>query len=197
MKPTDYMKLEGDFAFKRSYLNRTAWWMNGLLIAPTLFLFLGLAGVMYLLNNDMLLSWYVIPYLVFFVIGTVWLKAVRRHIRKSRMAVEGAFRVCLAKAVGEKDGYVYTVFTNGNKRHNEHLIKQLGDSLNVDEMPEQRMARKRSVAMRDEASDTDFYLRAFQKGDLRKYNPKAGEGRVFPVLFIDTKYTFVVRGQDL
>ena len=77
MKANDYAKLEKDYDFKRHYFNNTFWWKTLLMVPPICFLFVGLVGIIYLFNSDMLVSWYIIPYLFLFTVGTIWLKALK------------------------------------------------------------------------------------------------------------------------
>jgi len=199
MKAEDYAKLEKDYSFKRSYLNNTPWWKNILIIPPILILFVGLVGILYLFKHDMLVSLYIIPYLILFVVGTIWLKAIKKHIQKAKMAVEGAFHVCLAKPVGEKDGFVYAVFVNDTHRYNKHYINNLVKNISLDDILARDGSpfRKESVMIHDEESNSDFYMRAYLPKDITKRNAGWQEDDLFPVLYIDDKYTFIIKKKDL
>lgn len=199
MKPQDYTKLEKNYNFKRRYLNKTLWWKNILLIAPIGFLFIGLAGVIYLLKNDMLASLYVIPYLIFFVVGTIWLKAIKRHIQKAKMVEPSAFRVCLAKTVKEDDRRVFSVFVNDTHRHNNYYIKNLADRIDIDALLEGNSALSEAGThlINDPENEIDCYLNVSTAKEITKLNAKWNNDSVFPVLYIDEKYTFVIKAKDL
>lgn len=199
MKPNDYAKLEKDYSFKKSYLKNTPWWKTILMLPPTCFLFVGLIGILHLFNNEMLASWYIIPYLAFFVIGTIWLKAMKRHIQKTMMATEGSFHVCLAKSIGEKDGYVYSAFTNDSRRHDKYNIINIAKGLSLDEIlsKQNEPFKKKTVLVQDEENGTNIYIRAYFNNDITKRNPDWRENELFPVLYISDKYTFIVKKKDL
>lgn len=199
MKPQDYAKLEKNYNFKRRYLNKTLWWKNILLIAPIGFLFIGLAGVIYLLKNDLLASLYVIPYLILFVIGTIWLKAIKRHIQKAKMAEPNAFRVCLAKPVMEDDKLVFSVFVNDTHRHNNYYIKNLADKINIDALLEtdNNLSKIGTYLINDPENEIEYYLNVSAAKEITKMNAKWNNDNMFPVLYIDDKYTFIVKAKDL
>lgn len=199
MKPNDYAKLEKDYSFKKSYLKNTPWWKTILMLPPVCFLFVGLIGILYLFNNEMLASWYIVPYLAFFVIGTIWLKAMKRHIQKTMMATEGSFHVCLAKSIGEKDGYVYSAFTNDGRRHDKYNIINIAKGLSLDEIlsKQNEPFKKKTVLVQDEVNGTNIYIRAYFNNDITKRNPDWRENELFPVLYISDKYTFIVKKKDL
>lgn len=199
MKPNDYTKLEKDYSFKKSYLKATPWWKSILMLPPTCFLFVGLIGLLYLFNNGMLASWYVIPYLAFFVVGTIWLKAIKKHIQKTMITAPGAFNICLAKSIGEKEGYIYCVFTNDKHRHDKHYMANMAKGISLEEIlsKQNEPFKKKSVLLHDDKSGSEFYLRAYFNNDITKRNPDWQEDGLFPVLYINDKYTFIVKKKDI
>lgn len=199
MKPQDYAKLESDYSFKRSYLNKTPWWKSLLLVPPVCFLFVGLVGVIYLLKNDMLISLYIIPYLLLFVIGTIWLKAIKRHIHKVKMANAGSFHVCLAKPVWEKENQVFAIFVNDAHRHNKYYIENLVEKISSEKLLEKYNPsfKKEAHLIHDDENDADFYLRVYDMKEINKQNPDWRDKYLFPILYIDDKYTFVIKKKDL
>lgn len=196
MKASDYKTLEKEYEFKKSYLNSTSWWRSILLVPPCCFLFVGLIGILYLFNHDMLVSFYLIPYIVLFLLGTIWLKTVRKYLQKAAMTAPGAFQICMAKPIGERNGYIYTVFANDNKRHDKHYIANLIESMPVESIIEENeiLAKKKTIFLRDsDLSDTGLYLRAYFNNDITKRNPSWKADGFFPVLYINEKYTPVVK----
>lgn len=199
MKSQDYAKLENNYNFKRRYLNKTTWWKNILLIAPICFLFIGLAGVIYLLKNEMLASLYIIPYLIFFVIGTIWLKAIKRHIQKVKMAETNAFHVCLAKTVQENDKLVFSIFVNDTHRHNKYYIKNLAEKINIETLlaANSNLSKAGTHLVEDSENELQYYLNVSRPKDITKLNANWRNDGIFPILYIDDKYSFIVKNKDL
>lgn len=200
MKTNEYAKLEKDYDFKRSYLNKTLWWKSILMVAPVCFLFAGLVGILYLFNSDLLVSFYTIPYLILFVIGTIWLKAMKKHLQKVAMAREGAFHICLAASVGDKDGYTYAIFVNNTRRYDKYYITNLAKEISLHDILTKNDApfKQKAVLIHDEESDTDMYMRAYPKKEIAKKNIgwSTDEG-YFPVLYINDKDVPVIKRKDL
>ncbi len=199
MKQEDYAKLEKDQQFKKDYLNKTMWWKSVLIVPPICFLFVGLVGILYLYKQDLLISWYIAPYLILFVIGTVWLKAIKKHIQKTKMAQEGSFHVCLASPVGEKNGYTYLVFTNDSHRHNKYFIKILAKEVDFAGSLDKygNDVKKRSLLLQDSEDNTSHYIRAYKTKDIDKNNKGAMADAAVPLLYIDDNNTLIIKKKDL
>lgn len=199
MKPSDCVQLEKSKPFKRDYLKGIYWWKSILLIAPACFLFVGLAGVIYLLEEQMLATWYVIPYVAFFVVGTIWLKAVKKHLQDKVLNAEGTFLVCMAARFLEKDGYVSVVFTTGDKRHDNHFIKKIANKLssgnNLSET-DLTASRKKALPQHDDESGTDFYVRTYFHANLSRRNAHWRDEDTFPILYINPKKVEVIKKRD-
>lgn len=196
MKQDDYSRLEKNYDFKRIYVKETLWWASPLFIAPALILFAGLAGIIYLLRSDMLVSLYVIPYLLLFVVGTIWLKAIKKHIQKTMMNKDGSFLVCIAHPVSEKNGYTYAVFTTDKYRHNKHYLNNTVNVLSEKNISDNEQVKKKAILMHNDESDTNYYLRAFPVKDIRKRNKGWSSDDIFPVLFIDEKHVPILKDKD-
>lgn len=200
MKSNDFAKLEKDYDFKRSYFNNTLWWKTLSMLPPVLLLFVGLVGILYLFNSDMLVSWYIIPYLLLFIVGTIWLKAMKKYILKAYMAAEGAFHVCLAAPIGDKDDYTYAIFVNNTRRYDKYYITNLAKDISLHELLAKNNApfKKEAIPVRDEESGNDIYVRAYPKKAISKRNAgwSLNEG-YFPVLYINSKNVPVIKRKDL
>lgn len=200
MKPNDYATLEKDYDFKKSYLNNTLWWKNLSMLPPVLIIFIGLAGLLYLFQYDKLYSLYAIPYVLLFAVGTIWLKAMKKHIQKAAMAIPGAFHICLAATIGEKNGYLYAAFVNNTRRYDKYHTINLVKEISLHDLLSENKApfKKRAVTIHDKESDTDIYVRAYIKKDVVKRNAgwSLDEG-YFPVLFINEKDVPVIKRKDL
>ena len=195
MKPADCTKLENDNDFKRSYAKRLPWWRNFLFVAPSLILFIGLAGVLFLSKADMLLSWYTLPFLLLFAAGTIWLKAVKRHIQKTLVAKKDAFRVCLASLVEDEGKYLYFVFNRNGKRHNLYAVESFAELLRKSEV-EMRInkdaAKKAAVAVTDSSTGESFAMIALLRRDIRRCNAAWTEREPLPLLYVDDRKLFII-----
>ena len=199
MKPTEYVKLEKDKSFKYSYFGAAKWWKNFSLVPPVILLFGGLIGVVFLLNTGRLATWYVVPYIVLFVLGTVWFKATKKHLQKQLMDSEDAFRVCSAAVAGEGEGYVYAVYTTGDKRHNEYYIDGIADRLDVASLTAEQLAKakKKAITLHDDETGTDFALRAYFHSNISRRNPDWRDNNSFPLICIHNRTMEIVRKRDL
>jgi hypothetical protein len=200
MKPNDYASLEKDYDFKKTYLGNTLWWKTLPMLPPVLIMFIGLAGLLYLFQYDKLFSLYAIPYVLLFAAGTIWLKAMKRHLYKAAMAVSGAFHVCLAAPVGEKDGYLYAAFVNNTRRYDKYYIINLAGEVSLHDLLAGNKApfRKKAVLVHGKESDAEIYVRAYLKKEVVKRNGgwSLGDG-YFPVLFISENDVPVIKRKDL
>lgn len=202
MKDSIFSKLEKDSGFKRRYLKQTPWWKTILLLPPVCFLFIGLLGIIYLLNIDMLASLYVIPYIICFMIGTIWFKSGRRYVQKTAINKENSFLVSMAYPVDERNGYVYGAFVTDDHRHDKYYITNLCKEMDADFLEKligtnESAAKKKSILIEDEESGKSFYLRAYFNNEITKRNPDWREKNIFPILFIDEKYCPIIKKIDL
>ncbi len=200
MKPNDYAALEKDSNFKKSYLSKTLWWKNLSMLPPVLIMFVGLAGLLYLFQYDKLYSLYAIPYILLFAVGTIWLKALKTYLQKAAMAAPEAFHVCLAATVGEKKDVLYAVFVNNTRRYDKYYITNLAQNVSLHEILSEYKEPffKKAILIHDKESDTDIYVKAYEKKHVVKENAgwSLDEG-YFPVLFIDEKNVPVIKRKDL
>ncbi len=198
MRPTDCVTLEKDKSFKREYAGRLSWWRNFLFVAPSLIMFLGLAGMLYLFKAEMLVSWYTLPFVIFFMLGTVWLKAVKRHIMKTLVNTEGSFLACPAALYDDDGKYSYFIFSIADKRHNAHYVKTVGDRLRAsDAHIDKDAARRSAITFSDPHSQDTFYLKGFPHKDIRRSNAMWTDQDALPLLYVDAKNVFIIKRRDL
>lgn len=199
MKPSQYKELENDKSFKRYYLNKTLWWINYLFVAPALLLFIGLAGIMHMGYSDRLWNWYAIPYIAVFLIGTIWLKAIKKHVQGKILEDRDIYLVCAAQAVFDTDGRYYFIFSKDSKRHNEVLINKLAEGLSKESFADSeiQLAKKQMVEISTSEEDTQIYLRGISVNKVNKTNRKNIKEGITPLLYITPKEIFVVRNKDL
>lgn len=199
MKPNDYAKLEKDNNFKKNYLKETTWWKSVLVVAPACLLFIGLAGMLYLFHLDKLLSLYIIPYVLIFLIGTIWLKAIKKHLQKTIMTKPNSFQICIAVPIEEKNGYMCAAFVNDTHRYNKHYVNNIVTNLSEDElsMIDDKTLRREAVVFHNEETNADFYVKEFPIKELNKRNVSWREEECFEMLFIDEKTTPIIWKKDL
>lgn len=198
MKINDYIKLENDRTFKKKYLSLTSWWKTFSLVPSILFLFLGLFGMLYLLSYDLLISYYTIPFVVIFIVGTILFKSVKRHIYNELLNDPDGFKVCVSSPIYTQGAYTYLAFVNGQKRHNDHFIRQFID--NVDKSKIEPLINKSSkipVCLSDKESNIDYFVIAYKTHDINKENAVRKKDESIPLLYINDKNVFVIKGKDL
>lgn len=199
MKPSQYKDMETDLLFKRRYLSKIAWWKSILLIAPTLLLFVGIAGVIYVVQNEAIASWYMIPYAVVFVMGAAWLKAVKKHLQDKLLKDNERFLVCAARAIADKGGYYYFIFTKESKRHNEALINKLGEEIDFTSLSDDDLlaARKRIIEVATQEEESTIYIKAVSVNNVLKTNRENLRTGITPLLYVSPTNVFVIRRKDL
>ena len=199
MKPADCVKLEKDRALKLDYMRNTPYWKNFLFVAPSCILFIGLVGAIYLLKLGMLVSWYVIPFLVLFVFGTIWLKGVKKHILKTKVDDPANFHVCIGISVGEQGGYTYIIYANNEKRHNEHYISTLAEDypLSFFSKDQLQQAKKQPIFVYEEALDKEIHLKAFKTSDISKRHARWNSEDGLPLFAIDERQVVIIKKKDL
>lgn len=199
MKPNEYKNLELDQIFKRRYLGNILWWKNFLLIAPSLLIFIGLAGILYIAQDGEIKTWYIAPYVAIFLMGIIWLKAIKKHLQDKLLKDKERFLVCAARSVGIEGGYHYFIFSKDSKRHNEILINQLAETTQLTEISHDQlnMAKKQMTEIQTREEETPIYLKAFSVNNVQKTNKEnLGKG-ITPLLYVSPKNIFVIRRKDL
>jgi len=198
MNTSDLVKLESNKALKKDYLNKTPWWKTILIVPPICFLFIGLAGLLYLFKVEMLISLYAIPFVILFAIGTIWLKTLKRHIVNTSITAQGSFLTCASRSIHSDANHAYLVFVTTPQRHYEHYISKLVKSLTEEEISSiTSQAGKYPVLLHNDEHDTDFYVKAFSLKEIRKQRKNWHEDDAVPLLFIDEKHVYVINTKYL
>lgn len=135
MNADKLQRLEKSKKFKKRFYNKEVW-RNYAIIPPSMVLFVSLFGILYLLNLDRLVSIYAIPCVIFLILGTMWLKAVRRYILTQKISEDKVFLICLSIPLVQNNGKGIAVFSVGNNRHNKGYLekkrKEIFDSISLD-----------------------------------------------------------------
>lgn len=198
MNANNLIKLESNLAFKKDYLNKTGWWKTSRIIPPIFFLFIGLFGLLYLLNLNKLISVYAIPFVLLFAIATLWLKTVKKYITDTSVSVPGSFLACTAKAVETDDKYAYVVFVTDGKRHYEHNIAKFAKELAADISPDiKKQAVKQAISLTEEATDTNFYFKALKIKDILKQDKNWTTDICVPIIFVNETHVYVIKKKYL
>lgn len=200
MISTTLADLEKDTKFKRLTIPRSYFLKSILIWAPALLLFIGLFGALYLFNLGMLISWYSIFYLVCFVLGTIWLKAIREYIAKTAMKKDGAFLACWATPIQEYKSGEYFIFTTGNRRHDKFFIENIKKELNADRSMYLNGKLKKNQAVSISSligSSENVYLVSLSKTITKRRNPNRNLGESLPILYIDDKHISPIAGRYL
>lgn len=199
MKQIDYSKLEKSNAFKKSYYSKTIWWFHLSMIAPLLLIFIGTVGLVYLVKQQLLASFYTIPYFLLFILGTVLLRVVKQHLFKTTVDKENSYLICVAKNIEEKDGYVYTLFVTDKRRHDANVVSHLSKKIDCAKLvsDHQLAAQKTAILIDDEKTGENFYLRAYAIYNINKRCADWKEKGSFAVLYIDERNVPIVKKIDL
>ncbi len=123
MDSNDIKRLENNTKLKKKIFNKNIW-KNYAIIPPAIVLFTGILGVVYLLNIDKLLTWYAIPFLVIFALGTIWLKSTRRYIINKKISDNKEFFICLSIPLIKKDNKTIMLFSTGKNRNNKYYLEK-------------------------------------------------------------------------
>ncbi len=198
MRPLEYKKLEDNKTFKRYYMRKTKWWKSFLLLAPTLLLFVGLAGILHMAYNDRIWTLYCLPYIIVFALGTIWLKGIKKYIQDKLVSQSHSYLACAAKSLGEKGGRHYFIYSKDNKRHNETLISRLADELDLDNLTKEQIeeAKKASIKIETSETETPIYLKAIATNLVLKANRENLASGITPLLYISLQDVFVIRNKD-
>lgn len=199
MKPNDCVKFENSKKIKRGYLSGITWWKSFSMIAPVCLLFTGLVGILYLTNIGKLISWYLIPYLLFFIFGTILLKTMKRHLIDKALTKEGDFLVCMASPIEEDGGYITFIYTNGEKRHNTHFIEKLAEELPEDFFSEtdKKVSKRKPVEKYNDEHDYSIFLRTLFHNNIARRNPNWKDHDSFPILYINNKKIAIITKRDI
>lgn len=201
MKANELNNLEKDAKFKKKYLPKYFWLKNAAIYPPSIFLFFALFGFVYLLNYDMLLTYYAIPFVVIFLLATVWFKMTKKAVFKKMFDDRSSYLICLSKVVKEDGDWVYALFTTDQKRHNKYFIQDLSKNINDSFFDEELKGKLRRQAQKLDADlspiSSDAYIKAFGKKEMSKSRESWRGEEVFPVFYINDRDILLIKQKDL
>ena len=194
MKSTVLADLERDRDFKRIVFPNSFVYKNFLIVAPVFLLFIGLAGIVFLLKQNMLISYYTIFYLVCFVLGTIWLKAIRKLIVSKEISKPGTFLTCWGSQLKEEKDKIYFIFTTGTRRHDKIYIEHEKENRSGDIL---KIKNGQAYFLSDMGAERELYITAISKTLIKKRNPNWKASLGLPLIFINRKHVSPIAGRYL
>lgn len=123
MNSEQIARIENDSKLKKKIFGKNIW-KNYAFVPPTLILFTGLTGVVYLFKADLYKSWYIAPFVFLLVLGAIWFKAVKRYLINNKYETGEAILVCLSIVLTEIGGKTIMMFSTGNNRNNKYYLEK-------------------------------------------------------------------------
>lgn len=114
-------KLEKNKGLKRNFYSKGIW-RNYALFPPALVLFMSLFGVVYMYNNDMLVSLNCIPFIITLLLGTVCFKSTRKYLIKKEVESERPFEISYAIPLIKEGRKSFWLLALGANRHNKYFL---------------------------------------------------------------------------
>ena len=193
MKSTIFADLEKDKKFKRANMPLSAIYKNILVIAPILLIFIGLLGVLFLLEKNQLISYYSIYYIICFILGTIWLKSIRQYIANKNINKENSYLVCWGVPFKEDKKRIYLLFSTSAKRHDKYYIENI--SKKADTIP---TAKKDGyIKLIDIEKEKNICSVSIAKSIIKRRNPNWVYPENLPILYIDDRHVVPVSGRYL
>lgn len=206
MKGVDLKKIENNTKIKKKYLPKHFWLKSGGIYPPSIFLFFALFGLVYLLNYDLLLTFYAIPFVVLFLLATIWLKTTKKYILNKLFAEEGTYLVCLSAVVKEDDKLITSVFTTNSTRHNKYfardLAKQIQESNIIDSdlfTNRKGIEKNKAVLVVDENNllPSNVYIVHLNKAEILKARAGWSSDEVFPLFYVQNNQVLLINHKDM
>ncbi len=116
-------KLENSIKLKKKIFGKNIW-KNYAIVPPAIVMFGGILGIIYLYNIDKLISLHAIPFVFIFVLGTVWLKSVRKYIIDKKIENSSDFLLCLSISLLKEGGKTIILFSTGKNRNNKYYLEK-------------------------------------------------------------------------
>ncbi|MEN9918423.1 MAG: hypothetical protein RL662_859 [Bacteroidota bacterium] len=127
MNNHDIERLEKNIQLKKKILGKNIW-RNYAIVPPSLILFIGILGILSLYNMDKLFSLYTIPFIILFVLGTIWLKSTKKYLINKVILNNTSIQVCRTIPLITEDKKTVLLFsTNKNRNNKNYLEKEKGE----------------------------------------------------------------------
>lgn len=205
MKPTPLNELEKDKKFKKKYFPKQLWIKSAILYLPVLFLFIALLGLVFLLNSDMLISIYAIPFVILFLFATLWFKTLKKHVQNKFFDNPDSFLVCAATILEEDNNMVYLIFSPESKRHNKFFIEAEAKTLQKDNiLNTSDYTRKKAQSSKsaqelklNENNQDKILLKAFNRIDFFNNGTFLTHEKTVAILYINNPNTLLIKPKDI
>lgn len=198
--------LEADAKFKKKYLPKYFWFRNPGIFPPSSLIFLALLGLVYLLNSDMLISLYAIPFAVILLLGAIWLKTTKKIILNRLYETPDSYKICISKPISKDNDTIFLIFSKDSKRHNKHFIQSAQKDMVKNGFVESDMFSTMKQKIGTEAQPVsdeytggwdNIFITCMKKSDLNKSDALwKTEGFTF-LLYINDKEILPVKRKDL
>ncbi len=117
------LEIEKNKKFWRYVLSKGVW-KNYAFVPPSLVLFGGLFGLLYLYQSDRLLSWYSSPFVIIFTIGTIWFKSTRKYLVDRKIKNISRLVICAPVVLSKVGRVTFLLFSSNNDRHRLNFNEQ-------------------------------------------------------------------------
>lgn len=198
MQVGDYKKLENNKPLKRIYLNKTLWWLKLAMLSPVLLIFIGLAGVIHFIRLELTSNYFMYAYAAVFILGLIWLKYVKRYLQDKALTDVERINIVPSLKLTTKSGRDYLLFLQGDKRHNEALLKKLKESIDESSIDESIYNKAKKVPQHIELlDDSSLYLTAIGKVQIVRAYKNSSIPNFIPLILIDKKEIFAIKAKDI
>lgn len=123
MNNDNIQKLEQNIKFKKKILSKDIW-KNKAILPPSVIIFGGLFGIVYLMNLNLLISLYTIPFVILFAIGTIWIKSSKRYIVNQKLEKKNPFLICLALPLDDTKRKDVVIFCTSKNKLNRYYLEK-------------------------------------------------------------------------
>lgn len=205
MKPTPLNELEKDKKFKKKYFPKQLWIKSTILYLPVLFLFIALVGLVFLLNSNMLISIYALPFIILFLFATLWFKTLKKHIQNKFLDNPNSFLVCAATILEEDNNMVYLIFSPDSKRHNKFFIESEAKTLQKDNILNTKSYKEKKAQSSKIAQELEFkennqdkiLLKAFNRVNFFNNGTFLTHEKTVAILYINKPNTLLIKPKDI
>lgn len=193
MKTEVLSKLESDFRLKKKYLPKFFWAKNAAIYPPSIFIFFSLFGLLYLLSYDMLMTYYAIPFVLLFLLATIWLKNTKRYVLRKLFEQKNLFVICLGRIVKNQENKVFVLLTNGGKRHNKYFLQHLEKEVDLEGLVGDEVLEVEDIAS---SEDSVTYIKYLKKANVLKSGYVCNAGEFIPMFYVGDGNFVLIKRKD-
>lgn len=132
MEQLNLQNLEKSIILKRNFFSK------GIMKSPAMYppiamIFIGILGILYLYNYNLLLSAYTIPFLCFFLAGSILIRIIKKQVIEKRIAENTVFCVCETIPFLSSGNKTILLFSIDENRHKKSYLDNNKNTLSKDE----------------------------------------------------------------